>query len=69
MWSLSYHSQVGLGIMAISILVIFILTATGIGRAMLTLLSPSLMAIAVLMPLIGYSLGYVIPAILRLSKP
>ncbi|XP_005938342.1 sodium/bile acid cotransporter [Haplochromis burtoni] len=61
-------TKVGLIIMMIFIAVIVTLTNIGIGRVMLTVLSPPLLAIAALMPLIGYSFGYVLSAIFRLSQ-
>lgn len=60
--------QVGLIIMMIFIVVIVTLTNIGIGRVMLTVLSLPLLAIAALMPLVGYSFGYVLSAIFRLSQ-
>lgn len=60
-------TKVGIIIMLIFTVVTLILTAIGIGHYVLTVLSPSLLAIAGLMPLIGYCFGYVFSAIFRLS--
>ncbi|XP_063350725.1 hepatic sodium/bile acid cotransporter-like [Pelmatolapia mariae] len=60
-------TKVGIIIMLIFTVETLILTAIGIGRYVLTVLSPSLLAIAGLMPLIGYCFGYIFSAIFRLS--
>uniref|UniRef100_A0A3B3X6N8 Solute carrier family 10 member 1 n=1 Tax=Poecilia mexicana TaxID=48701 RepID=A0A3B3X6N8_9TELE len=48
-------TKVGLCVLMISILVICIISIVEIGSSLLTMLSPPLMAIAVLLPLIGYA--------------
>ncbi|XP_030578911.1 sodium/bile acid cotransporter-like [Archocentrus centrarchus] len=61
-------TKVGLSLMMAFTLVIAIVTATVNKSVILTVVSPILLAIAALMPLIGYSFGYVISAIFRLNQ-
>lgn len=65
---LSYSPQVGLTIMMISVVGLGIVSSVAIGGSILTVLSPSLMAIGALMPFIGYAFGYIISSIFRLSQ-
>lgn len=60
--------QVGLSILMISILVVSILSSIDMGGSLLSVLSPPLMAIAALMPLIGYTCGYLISSVFRLNQ-
>ncbi|KAM4712599.1 hepatic sodium/bile acid cotransporter [Anableps anableps] len=62
-------TKVGLSVLMISIIVICIISIVEIGGSLLNMLSPPLMAIATLMPLIGYSFGYIISSIFRLTQP
>uniref|UniRef100_A0A4W6FVW3 Hepatic sodium/bile acid cotransporter n=1 Tax=Lates calcarifer TaxID=8187 RepID=A0A4W6FVW3_LATCA len=61
-------TKVGLLILMIAVIVIGILSSIGIGDSILMVLSPPLMAIGALMPLIGYSFGYIISSIFRLNQ-
>uniref|UniRef100_A0A3P8SFQ7 Hepatic sodium/bile acid cotransporter n=1 Tax=Amphiprion percula TaxID=161767 RepID=A0A3P8SFQ7_AMPPE len=58
----------GVAIMMISVVVVGIITTVGVGGSILTVLSPNLMAIGALMPFIGYSFGYIISSLFRLSQ-
>ncbi|KAK2856033.1 hypothetical protein Q5P01_004768 [Channa striata] len=60
-------TKVGLTIMMISVVVVGVIASMGIGGSILTVLSPPLMAIGALMPLIGYAFGYVISSLVRLK--
>ncbi|XP_063351744.1 hepatic sodium/bile acid cotransporter-like [Pelmatolapia mariae] len=60
-------TKVGIIIMLIFTVVTLILAIIENGRYILTVLSPSLLAIAGLMPLIGYCFGFLFSAIFRLS--
>ncbi|KAM4529786.1 hepatic sodium/bile acid cotransporter [Fundulus diaphanus] len=62
-------TKVGLGVLMISVVVIGIISSVEIGGSLLNLLSPPLMAIAALMPLIGYAFGYIISSAFRLNQP
>ncbi|MED6257807.1 hypothetical protein ATANTOWER_031777, partial [Ataeniobius toweri] len=62
-------SKVGLGVLMISIVVIGIISSVEIGGSLLNVLSPPLMTIAALMPLVGYAFGYIISSIFRLNQP
>ncbi|XP_030577906.1 sodium/bile acid cotransporter-like isoform X2 [Archocentrus centrarchus] len=61
-------TKVGITIMVIFGVVTLTLTSIGLGGIIVALLSPPLLATAALMPLIGYSFGYIISAIFRLSQ-
>uniref|UniRef100_A0A3Q1JB90 Hepatic sodium/bile acid cotransporter n=1 Tax=Anabas testudineus TaxID=64144 RepID=A0A3Q1JB90_ANATE len=61
-------TKVGLTIMMISVVGLGIVSSVAIGGSILTVLSPSLMAIGALMPFIGYAFGYIISSIFRLSQ-
>lgn len=54
--------------MAIASLVIGIIVCIDVGEDVLGVLSPTLMAIAALMPFIGYAFGYIISSLFRLSQ-
>uniref|UniRef100_A0A3P9P0K4 Solute carrier family 10 member 1 n=1 Tax=Poecilia reticulata TaxID=8081 RepID=A0A3P9P0K4_POERE len=60
---------VGVCVLMISIPVICIISIVEIGSSLLTMLSPPIMATAVLMPLIGYAFGYIISWVFRLTQP
>lgn len=51
----------------IAVVVIGTLASIGIGGSILTVLSPPLMATGALMPLVGYTFGYVISALFKLN--
>ncbi|KAM9798235.1 hepatic sodium/bile acid cotransporter-like [Neosynchiropus ocellatus] len=59
---------VGLIILAIAILVLFISSSVAVGGSLLNLFSPPLMAIAALLPLTGFSFGYIISSIFKLKQ-
>uniref|UniRef100_A0A3Q2GMD4 Hepatic sodium/bile acid cotransporter n=1 Tax=Cyprinodon variegatus TaxID=28743 RepID=A0A3Q2GMD4_CYPVA len=61
-------TKVGLGVLMISIVVIGIISSVEIRGSLLNVLSPPLMSIGALMPLIGYSFGYIISSIFRLNQ-
>lgn len=54
--------------MVISVVIVLTIAGIAIGGAIFTVLAPSLLVIAALMPLSGYSFGYVLSAIFRLSQ-
>ncbi|KAM3602879.1 uncharacterized protein V6R79_012446 [Siganus canaliculatus] len=60
--------KVGLSIFMLTIVLIGILASIGIGGSILTVFAPSLMAVSVLMPLIGYSFGYIISTLFKLNQ-
>ncbi|XP_070844190.1 hepatic sodium/bile acid cotransporter [Chaetodon trifascialis] len=60
--------NVGLTIVGVGILVMAILYCAGSGGTILRVLSPSLMAIAALMPHIGYTFGYIISAVFKYNE-
>ncbi|KAM4600944.1 hepatic sodium/bile acid cotransporter [Polymixia lowei] len=60
-------TKVGLSIMMVAVLVIGGMASIAVGGSILTVLSPSLMAVAALMPLIGYTFGYILSYIFRLD--
>ncbi|XP_032440950.1 sodium/bile acid cotransporter [Xiphophorus hellerii] len=62
-------TKVGLSVLMISMPVICIISIVEIGSSLLNMLSPPLMAIAALMPLIGYAFGYIITWVFRLAQP
>ncbi|XP_054910154.1 hepatic sodium/bile acid cotransporter isoform X1 [Poeciliopsis prolifica] len=62
-------TKVGLSVLMISVLVICIISIVEIGSSLLYMFSPPLMAIATLMPLIGYVFGYIISWVFRLPQP
>ncbi|KAM4521767.1 LOW QUALITY PROTEIN: hepatic sodium/bile acid cotransporter [Odontesthes bonariensis] len=61
-------TKVGITIMMISVVVIGIIASVDVGGSILTVLSPPLMAIAALMPFIGYSFGYIISSLFGLNQ-
>lgn len=52
----------------IAVVVIASLTSIGVGGSILNVLAPPLMVVGALMPLIGYTFGYVISALFRLKR-
>ncbi|XP_040925367.1 hepatic sodium/bile acid cotransporter [Betta splendens] len=61
-------TKVGLSIMILSSLGLSVICGIFIGRSILLVLTPPLVAIGALMPFIGYSCGYVISALFRLNQ-
>ncbi|XP_076023349.1 hepatic sodium/bile acid cotransporter [Genypterus blacodes] len=61
-------TKVGISILMAAVVVIGILVSVGIGDSILAVLSPQLMATAALMPLIGYTFGYILSSIFSLSQ-
>ncbi|XP_069564586.1 hepatic sodium/bile acid cotransporter [Brachyistius frenatus] len=62
-------TKVGLAILMISVVGIGVITSVGIGGSILTVLSPALVAVGALMPLVGYSVGYIISSLFGLAHP
>ncbi|XP_035534274.1 sodium/bile acid cotransporter [Morone saxatilis] len=60
--------KVGLTMLTIAVVVVGILSSIGIGGSILTVLSPPLMAIGLLMPFIGYTFGYIISSLFKLNQ-
>lgn len=60
--------QIGLWALPITVGTIGTLTSVGIGGPILTVLSPSLMAVGSLMPVMGYTFGYVLSVLFKLSQ-
>ena len=54
--------------MTILVVAVGTLSSIGVGGNILTVLSPPLMAIATLMPLIGFTFGYIISALFKLCE-
>ncbi|XP_037606893.1 sodium/bile acid cotransporter-like [Sebastes umbrosus] len=61
-------TRVGLAFMMIAVVVIGTISSIAIGASILTVLSAPLMAIAALMPFIGYTFGYIISWLFRLNQ-
>uniref|UniRef100_A0A3B4BEC5 Uncharacterized protein n=1 Tax=Periophthalmus magnuspinnatus TaxID=409849 RepID=A0A3B4BEC5_9GOBI len=61
-------TKVGLIISTICFVVVTTLTVLDEGEKVLTVVSPSMMTIAFLMPMIGYTLGYLFSFLFRLSQ-
>ncbi|XP_043961685.1 sodium/bile acid cotransporter isoform X1 [Gambusia affinis] len=62
-------TKVGLGVSMISIPVICVISTVQKESPPFNIFSPPLMAIAVLLPLIGYTFGYIISWVFRLPQP
>lgn len=60
--------QIGIWALPITVVTVCILSSVGIGRHILTVLSPSLMAVGSLMPAIGFTFGYVLSVLFKLSQ-
>lgn len=61
-------TKAGIIILMIAVVVIASLTSIGVGGSILNVLAPPLMVVGALMPLIGYTFGYVISALFRLKR-
>lgn len=61
-------SQVGLTIMSISSVAIAVVATVAIRSAILAVMSPPLLATGAIMPFIGFTFGYIISSIVRLSQ-
>ncbi|XP_067273613.1 hepatic sodium/bile acid cotransporter [Pseudorasbora parva] len=61
--------QVGLMVMLISCVLIGVFAGISDGGKIFTVLSPQLIAIAALMPLIGYICGYILSTLFRMNAP
>ncbi|XP_076605626.1 hepatic sodium/bile acid cotransporter-like [Chaetodon auriga] len=59
--------KVGLSILIISSIIVFILSAIAVKDVLWMILTPDVLSVAALMPLIGFTLGYVMSVICRLS--
>uniref|UniRef100_A0A667YNV1 Hepatic sodium/bile acid cotransporter n=1 Tax=Myripristis murdjan TaxID=586833 RepID=A0A667YNV1_9TELE len=55
-----YITKVGLTILMVAVVAVGVMYHVGMGHSVLAILSPTLMTIAFLMPLIGYIFGYVV---------
>nr|XP_057901875.1 hepatic sodium/bile acid cotransporter [Doryrhamphus excisus] len=62
-------TKVGLIIMSIAAIVITITATAAIGVGVMAVMSPPLLAIGALMPFIGFTFGYIISTIFKLSHP
>lgn len=60
--------KVGLSILLIATVAIGILCGITIGGSVWVVFSPQMMAVAALMPLIGYVLGYFVPAVCKVNQ-
>lgn len=59
--------QIGLWALPVSVVTVGTLSSVGIGGPILTVLSPRLIAVGSLMPVIGYAFGYVLSVLFKLS--
>ncbi|XP_070836004.1 hepatic sodium/bile acid cotransporter-like [Chaetodon trifascialis] len=59
--------KAGLSILIISSIIVFILSVTAVKDVLWMILTPDVLSVAALMPLIGFTLGYVMSVICRLS--
>ncbi|XP_060907724.1 hepatic sodium/bile acid cotransporter [Labrus mixtus] len=57
----------GIILLLLAVVVVCALVTVGIGGSILSVLAPRLMAVGSLMPLIGYSFGYIISSLFRLT--
>lgn len=62
-------TRVGIPIVLVATIVIVVTLAISSGRTVMAALTPPLVATAVLMPLIGYSFGYILSSLFRLNRP
>lgn len=60
--------QIGLWALPIAFVTVVTLASVGIGGPILTVLSPGLMAVGSLMPVMGYAFGYILSALFKLSQ-
>lgn len=63
----SFSPQVGLSILIISSIIVSILSGVAVKDVLWMILTADVLAVAVLMPFIGFMLGYVMSAICKLS--
>uniref|UniRef100_A0A3Q3VJI9 Hepatic sodium/bile acid cotransporter n=1 Tax=Mola mola TaxID=94237 RepID=A0A3Q3VJI9_MOLML len=61
--------SISLSVLTITIVVIGIISIVGIGGSILTVLAPPLMVTGALMPFTGYTFGYIISTLFRLTHP
>jgi hypothetical protein len=66
--SLYLTLQIILGVLTVAILLIVAAAVTTVGKHILLEMSPSLIAIGSLMPLIGFILGYGLAALFKLNE-
>lgn len=59
--------KLGISVFVVCVTVIVLLLVMDLGNAFLTVLAPSLMVISFVMPFIGYSFGYIISSLFKLS--
>ncbi|XP_061890334.1 hepatic sodium/bile acid cotransporter [Entelurus aequoreus] len=62
-------TKVGLIIMSITATGVTVAATIAIGGAIMAVMSPPLLATGALMPLVGFTFGYVISAVFKLSQP
>lgn len=62
-----FSRQAGLSILIISSIVLSILSGIAVKDVLWMILTPDVLSVAALMPLIGFMLGYVMSVICRLS--
>nr|XP_061842748.1 hepatic sodium/bile acid cotransporter-like [Nerophis lumbriciformis] len=62
-------TKVGLIIMSITATGVTVAATIAVGGAIMAVMSPPLLATGALMPLIGFTFGYVISAVFKLSQP
>lgn len=60
--------KVGLSLSSVCVTVVVVLTILEAGDNIFIIVAPSMLAIAFMMPMIGYTLGYVISCFFRLTK-
>lgn len=60
-------TRAGIILLMMAVLVVITLVSVGVGGSVLNVLAPRLMAVGSLMPLIGYSFGYIISSLFNLS--
>lgn len=63
-----YITRAGITLLVITVVVVSVLSSVGVGASILTVLSPSLMAVSAIMPLVGYTFGYLISVLFKLSQ-
>ncbi|XP_041661136.1 sodium/bile acid cotransporter [Cheilinus undulatus] len=60
-------TRTGISILLLAVVVVCTLVTIGVGGSILNVLAPRLMAVGSLMPLIGYSFGYIISSLFKLK--
>ncbi|CAN9507930.1 unnamed protein product [Ophioblennius macclurei] len=63
----NFFLKAGISVLLMCVLVVSILIAVDMGDTMMTVLEPRLMAICVIMPLVGYSFGYVLSSLFKVN--